>query len=105
MSEAIPSLIPAAISLDRLGALVHSPALAEHLMPVETALDDIPALPLPDAAALRLSHGQAVRVLSLEEAERIYRVDALDPMTANLVALARITAGEARPVRVFNLEG
>ena len=38
---------------------------------------------------------------SLEEAERIYRLDALDPMSANLVALARMATGrvaEAVPV-------
>ena len=38
---------------------------------------------------------------SLDEAERIYRVDALDPMVANMVALARMAAGrvaEAVPV-------
>ena len=38
---------------------------------------------------------------SLDEAERIYRLDALDPMTANLVALARMATGrvaEAVPV-------
>lgn len=37
----------------------------------------------------------------LEEAERAYRLDALDPMAANTVALARMAAGrleEARPV-------
>ncbi len=30
---------------------------------------------------------------SLEETERVYRLDALDPMSANLVALARMAAG------------
>lgn len=38
---------------------------------------------------------------SLEEAERAYRLDSLDPMSANLVALARMAAGriaEAVPV-------
>lgn len=38
---------------------------------------------------------------SLDEAERAYRLDALDPMTANFVALARMAAGrvaEAVPV-------
>lgn len=38
---------------------------------------------------------------SLDEAERVYRLDALDPMSANLVALARMATGhvaEAVPV-------
>ncbi len=44
---------------------------------------------------------------SLEETERAYRLDALDPMSANLVALARMAAGrvaEAVPVYADLLE-
>jgi tRNA pseudouridine55 synthase len=35
-----------AISLDKLEALRHSAAVFEHLLPIETALDDIPAMAL-----------------------------------------------------------
>ena len=39
---------------------------------------------------------------ALEETERIYRLDALDPMSANLVALARMAAGRvAQAVPVY----
>ncbi|HVI88030.1 MAG TPA: tRNA pseudouridine(55) synthase TruB, partial [Dongiaceae bacterium] len=43
-----------AISLENLKALGHSPAAFEHLLPVETALDDIPALALTNTEASRL---------------------------------------------------
>ncbi len=53
------------ISLERLEALCHRAAagegsLADFLLPVETALDDIPALAVSPADAARLQRGQAV---------------------------------------------
>ncbi len=49
-----------AISLDCAVALGHSLAASEHLLPIETALDDIPALALTAEEAARLRHGQRV---------------------------------------------
>ncbi|HYL33297.1 MAG TPA: tRNA pseudouridine(55) synthase TruB, partial [Stellaceae bacterium] len=43
-----------AISLDNLTALGHSPAASGHLLPLETALDDIPALALTEDQAKAL---------------------------------------------------
>ncbi len=50
------------------------------------------------AAELLARHGWYLRTMglvreSLEESERAYRLDTLDPMSANLVALARMAAG------------
>ena len=53
----------AAISLDKLAALGHSAPLSELLLPVETALDDIPALALTEAEGQSLRHGQSVAAL------------------------------------------
>jgi tRNA pseudouridine55 synthase len=86
-----------AISLDKLGDLMHSAALSEHLRPVETALDDIPALAMTESQATRLSQGQIVQVLGTEPG--LVRVTADD----RLVALAEVNDGDVRPVRVFNL--
>ncbi len=86
-----------AISLDKLGDLMHSAALSEHLRPVETALDDIPALAMTESQAIRLSQGQVVQVLGTEPG--LVRVTADD----RLVALAEVIDGNVRPVRVFNL--
>jgi TolB-like protein len=60
----------------------------------------------PGSGAARRYMGWYVRTMgrvreSLEETERAYRLDPLDPMSANLVALARMAAGrvaEAVPV-------
>ena len=50
----------AAIPLDLLEALGHGPAALEHLRPISTALDDIPALAVTDPDAVRLRSGGSV---------------------------------------------
>ena len=96
-----------AISLESLEALGHSPAAFEHLLPVETALDDIPALALSEAEAVRLRNGQAVSMLARSNRDRISQLDNGDVICAmsggKLVALARYDAGDIRPLRVLNL--
>ncbi|HXC28419.1 MAG TPA: tRNA pseudouridine(55) synthase TruB, partial [Stellaceae bacterium] len=49
-----------AISLDLATSLGHSLAASGHLLPIEAALDDIPALALTADEAARLRHGQAI---------------------------------------------
>jgi len=95
-----------AISLDNLATLVHSPRPLEHLLPVETALDDIPALAVTEAEADRLRCGQAV--LPLRPSDRAMLLELGDghwvraTCKEKLVALARIAGGTLRPVRVLN---
>tara|TARA_Y100001934_G_scaffold248689_1_gene309489 strand:- start:562 stop:1473 length:912 start_codon:yes stop_codon:yes gene_type:complete len=86
-----------AISLDNLAELSHSAALFEAIRPVETVLDDIPALALTSQQADRLSSGQMVRVLNA--ADGIYCARSSE----RLVALAEAKDGEIRPLRVFHL--
>ena len=83
--------------LDKLVALGHSLALAESLLPVDAALADIPALPLTAREADRLRHGQSVPARGAAPG----RVRAI--AGSRLVALAEVGAGQARPVRVFNI--
>ena len=96
-----------AISLEKLAALGHSAAASEHLLPIETALDDIPALALTEAEALQLRCGQAVTPLRPSDRACIdqFGIGATIRATTNgkLVALAEIVAGGLRPVRVMNL--
>ena len=66
-----PFSLDRAISLDSLKALAHSPAAFEHLQPVETALDGIPALALPGGEAVRLRHGQSVSVFRVADRQRL----------------------------------
>src|SRR5438067_7359313 len=91
-----------AISLDSAVALGHSLAASEHLLPIETALDDIPALALTAAEAARLRHGQLVTPhdAQLDDFANGTIVGArLDQL---VVALARIENGGLRPVRIIN---
>jgi tRNA pseudouridine55 synthase len=97
----------AAISLEMLEQLGHSAAASPHLLPVETALDGIPALAISDREAEKLRNGQAVPVLKPQDRERIATagddgiVLALEAATP--VALARVDGIQIRPVRVLNL--
>jgi len=97
-----------AISLDNLATLGHSARLSEHLLPVETALDDIPALALTEAEAQALRHGQTVMLLRPSERARIDQIGDGATVCATsrgkLVALAEVDSGGLRPVRVMNLE-
>jgi tRNA pseudouridine55 synthase len=95
-----------AISLDSAVALGHSLAASEHLLPIETALDDIPALAVTAAEAARLRHGQ--RVMPHDPCERVrlgqFGNGALVGVRHEqlLVALARVEQGGLRPVRIIN---
>ena len=96
-----------AISLDNMGELGHSAALLDRLLPVETALDDIPALALTEAEARNLRHGRPVPVLPVASRSPLKNV-AQDAIVCAMaggkpVALARIKGGEIRPLRVLNL--
>ena len=86
-----------AISLDKLEDMGHKEALDDLLLPVEAALADIPALPVTGPEAERLRFGQTIRVPHSVEGT-VYATTDGKP-----VALAKIHAGEVRPVRVFNL--
>lgn len=95
-----------AISLDLALSLGHSLAASEHLLPIETALDDIPALALTATEATRLRHGQRVTPQDAGERARLDRIANGTIVGARherlLVALARIEQGGLRPVRVIN---
>jgi tRNA pseudouridine55 synthase len=97
-----------AISLDKLAELGHSAAASEHLLPIETALDDIPALALTEAEANALRCGQAVTPLHPSDRARIDQIGDGATVCAmrggKLVAVAEIDAGGLRPVRVMNLD-
>jgi len=96
-----------AISLDSLQEFEDNPAAFEHLRPVETALDDIPALALKGPEVITLRNGQGVPVFRaadrsrfghLQQGDTVYATEAGVP-----VAIARIEDGLIKPVRVLNL--
>jgi tRNA pseudouridine55 synthase len=96
-----------AISLDELGENMHVAAACEYLLPVETALDDIPALAVTETEAGRLRNGQAISLLRKADLDRIADLETGDTALAMAdgipVALVRYGNGEIRPVRVLNL--
>ncbi len=96
------------ISLEQLEALCHRAGigegnLADALLPVETALDDIPALAVSKADAARLQRGQAVLLRGRDAP--IFRGTVQVTASGQLIALAEVDRGEIVPKRVFNLAG
>lgn len=101
------------ISLEKLEELSHSAPLAELLLPVETVLDDIPALALNQTEATRLKNGQKVSFISRPDVERLYQAGfdiknkdgqtALATLNARPVALVTVTGIEVQPLRILNL--
>lgn len=96
-----------AISLEKLEASVHSASLADHLLAVESALDDIPALALTDSEARNLQHGRAISILPVANRSFLKKVDPAAVYCAmssgKLVALTKVVGGEIRPLRVMNM--
>jgi len=96
------------ISLERLESLCHRAAageghLADILLPIETALDDIPALAVSPADAARLRRGQAVLLRGRDAA--VFRGMVQVASGGQVVAIAEVDRGEIIPRRVFNLAG
>lgn len=95
-----------AISLDLATSLGHSLLVSGHVLPIEAALDDIPALALTADEAARLRHGQAIALVDHGEGARLDRFDDGTIVGARhdqlLVGLARIENGRLLPVRMIN---
>lgn len=96
------------IPLEHLQALCDRAAsgegnLADALLPVETALDDIPALAVTRADAARLHRGQAVLLRGRDAPNMSGTVYVT--VAGRLLALAELGNGELIPKRVFNLSG
>ena len=100
-----PFLESAAISLERLGEIGNSDAgreaLLEALLPVETALDGIPALAVDGPDAARLRRGKPILLRGRDAPIHHGLIYATSHGT--LVALGEVQQGELRPSRVFNI--
>ena len=92
-----PFSLDDAISLEKLETLCHMSAADECILPLQTALADIPALAVNEAEAGRLRHGQPVGTHHRTN-ETVCVLQGERP-----VAIARVEAGSIRPVRVFNI--
>ena len=97
-----------AITLEKLEDLVHRGAGQEALLPVETALDDIPVLAVTDEDAFRLSQGRGMVLLprQVETVRATLKGDdrtVLASLRGQAAAICEMRAGQLRPIRVFNL--
>jgi tRNA pseudouridine55 synthase len=101
-----------AIGLEKLRSFMHIPAAFEHLRPISTALDGIPALAVSGPDAVRLRSGNPVMIRANQFAQitkDISEGEELQGQTVFIrtaddepVALAEVAQGELRPFRVFN---
>jgi tRNA pseudouridine55 synthase len=101
-----------AVPLETLRGFMHSPAAFEHLRPISTALDGIPALAVTGPDAVRLRSGNPILMranLFARITDATSHSDDLQGLTVYLstangepVALAQLAEGELRPFRVFN---
>ena len=95
-----------AILLDHLEKLGHKETAAELLRPVETALDDIPALALTEDEARRLRCGQSISALQVAKRIPLTEIDQGAIICAmargKVVALAKLKGIEICPFRVLN---
>ena len=102
------------ITLDALEELVHKGRALEALIPVETALDDIPALAVTDDEAFQLRRGQPIVLPPRRASElralrtprliagRDYSKAVVAMNDDRAVAIGEAKAGRLSPVRVFN---
>ena len=89
-----------AFSLEYLQSIEHSSNWTEVLLPVETVLDDIPALAVTRAQAGKLSNGN---FLPAGDFESVPAVDVFQAkLDDRLIALVRVQDGMIRPVRLIN---
>ena len=98
------------IPLAKLEEMRDKPEVFAALQPLETVLDDIPALALGEEEAAKLSQGRTVVLLPhIVEQWRAETSSDPDDRTAlamcgdRAVALGDVRAGRFQPVRVFNL--
>jgi tRNA pseudouridine55 synthase len=97
-----------AITLEKLEELSHKAAALEALLPVVTALDDIPVLAVTAEDAFRLAQGRSLvlvpRQVETMKARLTGGSRTVSAMEGNrLVALCEMRAGRLNPVRVFQL--
>jgi len=103
------------VTLDELQLLGQKDAASERLKPVETALDDIPALAINGEDAFKLRQGRPIVLLphvveTLKPQFRDRTIAGQDASRAALalfqgkaVALGDVRAGKFKPTRVFHI--
>jgi tRNA pseudouridine55 synthase len=96
-TRAGPFDLESAISLDFLGEAAKARDLTRAVLPLEAALDDIPALPVTPDQAVLLRHGQRLGGFPVSPGLQVATSDGIP------VALVEATADGLKVVRGFNL--
>ncbi len=93
-------------TLEKLEDLCHRGQLLEALLPVETALDDIPELAVTTEDAFRLSQGRSIVLLPRQVETLKATLGSARIVSAHdgkrMVALCEMRAGRLNPTRVFH---
>jgi len=107
-----PFFLKDAISLDKMEQMDYFSARDEALRPLQTVLDDIPALSLKQDEVARLQNGQKLAFISRPDYERLTQeglgqkgeiVEVLAIYDGAPIALVEAKGLEIQPVRVFNI--
>jgi tRNA pseudouridine55 synthase len=103
-----------AITLEKLQEMAHRGAGLEAILPVETALDDIPVLAVTTEDVFKLKQGRPIvlvprqvealkaRLLPKPDGEASRTVSAMSE--GKVIALCELRAGRLNPTRVFHLD-
>lgn len=116
-SQVGPMELESAISLDIFDEMIDNPDLERDLssivLPLQTALDDIPVLALKDKEAVLVKNGNGISLLSKPDLARLeaigvpwksdYITTALATYDDMALAMVEIDGAKIQPVRVFNL--
>ncbi|MGI4818820.1 MAG: tRNA pseudouridine(55) synthase TruB [Janthinobacterium lividum] len=103
-----PFNVQNAVTLDYLEDLAHKGSASDGLLPVSTALDDIPDLAVTEQDAFSLRQGRPIVLLPRQVEQLEARLNTGSQLVSafegeTLVALCSLKAGRLEPDRVFNL--
>ena len=108
-----PFTLENAILLDIFQNPDDKPSPEQVLLPLQTALDDIPVLALREQEAARLKNGNVLAFLSKPDLERMTQagiewgngnvVTALATFDKKAIAIVEIEGPELHPIRIFNV--
>jgi tRNA pseudouridine55 synthase len=106
-----PFTLENAISLDIFMDTGHKPTPEEVVLPLETALDDIPALALKEEEAARLKQGQSLSFISRPDLERLQQAGieisegptVLALYQGKTVAIVGVEGPTLQPIRILNV--
>ena len=106
-----PLMLESAISLDFFKNMGDNPPIDDTVLPLETVLDDIPALALRDQEASRLKHGNPLSFVAKPDMERLKTIGIIpgEPETAlatfegRPLALIEVDGPDIKALRVLNL--